>query len=344
MKAPCPGEHVPPRGSPEGAVDGLGQPHTPRSGKPGEGFTVTVPSPSSDWHPSAGRRVRPPRPASLSTLRGCAHTQDGRPPPVSQADFEATGLLVKMAAVYLRPRRSLPSANMADAPLLLPTAVKPVCPQSRWRRPASGGAWWRGGCELIIITTVMSWVQVAVSRSSEDIFDEDVDEMYLLQKEWNSTMKKRLKEGYRDGIEAGKELALQEGFNQGYRHGAELMVTCGQFRGTLNALLSWCHSNGRDSALSKINNLLDVVGKHEENVLKYLNSTDQQPHLGYILDSVQDMDLNDTAPAGTVYSEVKAGKHEDVDSSGGNVYGNNVSDSGMIPVMKPALPPCIFLP
>ncbi|NXF57891.1 YAED1 protein, partial [Ciccaba nigrolineata] len=173
------------------------------------------------------------------------------------------------------------------------------------------------------ITAVMSWVQVAVSRSSEDIFDEDVDEMYLLQKEWNSTMKKRLKEGYRDGIEAGKELALQEGFNQGYRHGAELMVTCGQFRGTLNALLSWCHSNGRDSALSKINNLLDVVGKHEENVLKYLNSTDQQPHLGYILDSVQDMDLNDTAPAGTMYSEVKAGKHEDVDSSGGNVCGNN---------------------
>uniref|UniRef100_A0A8C0FU47 YAE1 maturation factor of ABCE1 n=1 Tax=Bubo bubo TaxID=30461 RepID=A0A8C0FU47_BUBBB len=169
----------------------------------------------------------------------------------------------------------------------------------------------------------MSWVQVAVSRSSEDIFDEDADEMYLLQKEWNSTMKKRLKEGYRDGIEAGKELALQEGFNQGYRHGAELMVTCGQFRGTLNALLSWCHSNGRDSALSKINNLLDVVGKHEEDVLKYLNSTDQQPHLGYILDSVQDMDLNDTAPAGTVYSEVKAGKHEDVDSSGGNVCGNN---------------------
>ncbi|XP_074699468.1 protein YAE1 homolog isoform X5 [Strix aluco] len=300
MKAPCPGEHVPPRGSPEGAVDGLGQPHTPRSGKPGEGFTVTAPSPSSDWHPSAGRRVRPPRPASLSRLRGCAHTQDGRPPPVSQADFEATGLLVKMAAVYLRPRRSLPSANMADAPLLLPTAVKPVCPQSRWRRPGSGGAWWRGGCELIIITTVMSWVQVAVSRSSEDIFDEDVDEMYLLQKEWNSTMKKRLKEGYRDGIEAGKELALQEGFNQGYRHGAELMVTCGQFRGTLNALLSWCHSNGRDSALN----------------------------------SVQDMDLNDAAPAGTVYSEVKAGKHEDVDSSGGNVCGNNVSDSGMIPVMK----------
>ncbi|KFV70573.1 Yae1 domain-containing protein 1, partial [Dryobates pubescens] len=173
------------------------------------------------------------------------------------------------------------------------------------------------------IAAVMSWVQVAVSRSSEDIFDEDADEMYLLQKEWNSTMKKRLKEGYRDGVEAGKELALQEGFNQGYRHGAELMVTCGQFRGTLNALLSWCHFNGHDSALNEINKLLDMVGKHEEDVLKYLNSTEQQPHLSHILDSVQDMDLNYTAPAGTECNEDKAGKHEDIGRSDENIGRNN---------------------
>ncbi|NXI59568.1 YAED1 protein, partial [Chloroceryle aenea] len=173
------------------------------------------------------------------------------------------------------------------------------------------------------ITAVMSWVQVAVSQSSEDIFDEDADDMYLLQKEWNSTMKKRLKEGYRDGVEAGKELALQEGFNQGYRRGAELMVTYGQLRGTLNALLSWCHVNGCDSVLSKIKNLLDMVGKHEEDVLKYLYSTEQQPHLGHILDSVQDMDLNDTAPSGTEYNEDKAGKHEEIGSSGENICENN---------------------
>ncbi|NXC11512.1 YAED1 protein, partial [Orthonyx spaldingii] len=170
-------------------------------------------------------------------------------------------------------------------------------------------------------TAVMSWVRVTVSKSNEDIFDEDADEMYLLQKEWNSTMKKRLKEGYRDGIEAGKELALQKGFNQGYRHGAELMITCGQFKGTLNALLSWCHFNGHDSALSMINNLLDVVGKHEDDVLKYLNSTEEQPRLGHILDSLQDMDFNHTA--GTEYKEVKDGKHEDCGSSGENICSNN---------------------
>ncbi|NWU85889.1 YAED1 protein, partial [Onychorhynchus coronatus] len=170
---------------------------------------------------------------------------------------------------------------------------------------------------------VMSWVQAAVGRFNEDIFDEDADEIYLLQKEWNTTMKKRLKEGYRDGVEAGKELALQKGFNQGYRHGAELMITCGQFKGTLNALLSWCHFNGHDSALSKINNLLDVVGKHEENVLKYLNSVEEQPHLRHVLDSVENMDLNHTASAGTEYKEVKDGKQDDGGSSSENICRNN---------------------
>lgn len=66
-----------------------------------------------------------------------------------------------------------------------------------------------------------------------------------------------------------------------------------------------------------------MVGKHEEDMLKYLNSTEQQPHLGHILDSVQDMDLNHTAPAATEYNEVKAEKHEGAGSSGENICRNN---------------------
>uniref|UniRef100_A0A7M4EZI3 Essential protein Yae1 N-terminal domain-containing protein n=1 Tax=Crocodylus porosus TaxID=8502 RepID=A0A7M4EZI3_CROPO len=42
-----------------------------------------------------------------------------------------------------------------------------------------------------------------------------------------------LSQGYRDGVEAGKEHALQQGFNQGYREGAKMMRTCGQFKGIL---------------------------------------------------------------------------------------------------------------
>ncbi|NXU59280.1 YAED1 protein, partial [Turnix velox] len=186
------------------------------------------------------------------------------------------------------------------------------------------------------IIAVMAWVQVAVSQSNEDIFDEDADEMHLQQKEWNSTMKRRLKEGYRDGIEAGKELALQEGFNQGYKHGAKLMITCGQFRGTLNALSSWCHLNGHDSALSKINNLLDVIEKYEDDVLKHLNSIGQQPHLGQILDSVQDMDLNHTASTLTEHNEeIKTGKHKDI-SFGENICQNN-SEVGTLQCSKAKL-------
>lgn len=183
--------------------------------------------------------------------------------------------------------------------------------------------------KLSVITAAMSWVQVVASRSNEDIFDEDADEMYPVQKEWNNTMKKRLKEGYRDGVEAGKELAIQEGFNQGYRQGAELMVTCGQFKGTLNALLSWCHLNGHDSALKEINNLLEVIGKHEEDLLKRLNSIHLQPNVGDILDSVEDMDLSHIASAGPECSKANAEKYEHVGSSGENCYRNNGEDGSL---------------
>lgn len=73
-----------------------------------------------------------------------------------------------------------------------------------------------------------------------------------------------------------------------------------------------------------------MVGKHEEDVLQHLNSMEPPPHLGHILDSVQDMDLNHMAAAGTECNEVKAGKHEDIGSSGANVCRNN-SEVGSLP-------------
>lgn len=39
----------------------------------------------------------------------------------------------------------------------------------------------------------MSWLQSAVSQSSEDVFDENADEMDIAQKEWKSAMEKRVK-------------------------------------------------------------------------------------------------------------------------------------------------------
>uniref|UniRef100_A0AC11EDY0 YAE1 maturation factor of ABCE1 n=1 Tax=Ovis aries TaxID=9940 RepID=A0AC11EDY0_SHEEP len=88
----------------------------------------------------------------------------------------------------------------------------------------------------------MSWVQAAslVQGPEEegDVFDEEADESLLVQREWQSHMQRRVKEGYRDGIDAGKAVTLQQGFNQGYKEGAEVIINYGQLRGTLRSFLS----------------------------------------------------------------------------------------------------------
>ncbi|MGH0123871.1 UNVERIFIED_CONTAM: hypothetical protein FKN15_056074 [Acipenser sinensis] len=78
----------------------------------------------------------------------------------------------------------------------------------------------------------MSWVK-AVPSFGEDVFDEDMDDINLQQKEWKSNMEKRIKDGYRDGMDAGKEASLQHGFNQGYKEGASRMGVIGQLKGIL---------------------------------------------------------------------------------------------------------------
>uniref|UniRef100_A0A7M4EYF7 Uncharacterized protein n=1 Tax=Crocodylus porosus TaxID=8502 RepID=A0A7M4EYF7_CROPO len=143
----------------------------------------------------------------------------------------------------------------------------------------------------------MSWVRAAVSRPSEDVFDEDADEMHLVQKEWKSR-----KEG--EGWGACRSVSPQQGGDCGWDK--LLAHLCFVFL-LFSALLSWCHLNGHDSALlSKINDLLHAVGKYEEHVLKCLNSIHTQPHLGELLDSVQDMDLSCTIPAEEEFSGTKS--------------------------------------
>ncbi|KAF6302211.1 YAE1 maturation factor of ABCE1 [Rhinolophus ferrumequinum] len=148
----------------------------------------------------------------------------------------------------------------------------------------------------------MSWVQAATFVGDQgeqgEVFDEEADESLLVQREWRSHMQRRVKEGYRDGLEAGKAVTLQQGFNQGYKEGAEVIINYGQLRGTLSALLSWCHLHDNSSTLiGKINNLLDAVGQCEECVLKHLKSVTPQPHVVDLLDSIQDMDLCHVVPA-----------------------------------------------
>ncbi|XP_036912424.1 protein YAE1 homolog isoform X2 [Sturnira hondurensis] len=121
-----------------------------------------------------------------------------------------------------------------------------------------------------------------------------------------SQSKAAWREGYRDGLEAGKAVTLQQGFNQGYKEGAEIMMNYGQLRGTLSALLSWCHRHNNSSALiSKINDLLDAVDQCEEHVLQHLKSVTPQPRVVDLLDSIQDMDLCHVVPAEKKIDEAK---------------------------------------
>uniref|UniRef100_A0A8C0CTY6 Essential protein Yae1 N-terminal domain-containing protein n=1 Tax=Balaenoptera musculus TaxID=9771 RepID=A0A8C0CTY6_BALMU len=86
-------------------------------------------------------------------------------------------------------------------------------------------------------SSVMSWFRAAPLAEGPgeegDVFDEEADESVLVHREWRSHMQRRVKEGYRDGIDAGKAVTLQQGFNQGYKEGAEVIINYGQLRGTL---------------------------------------------------------------------------------------------------------------
>uniref|UniRef100_A0A2K5QY83 YAE1 maturation factor of ABCE1 n=1 Tax=Cebus imitator TaxID=2715852 RepID=A0A2K5QY83_CEBIM len=88
----------------------------------------------------------------------------------------------------------------------------------------------------------MSWVQAASSvrgpGDEGDVFDEEADESLLVQREWQSHMQRRVKEGYRDGVDAGKAVTLQQGFNQGYKEGAEVILNYGRLRGTLRIAIT----------------------------------------------------------------------------------------------------------
>ncbi|KAM9436513.1 OTU deubiquitinase with linear linkage specificity a [Clarias gariepinus] len=120
----------------------------------------------------------------------------------------------------------------------------------------------------------MSWV-TALPRN-DDVFDDDVDELSLQNKEWRYNMEKRAKDGFRDGIDAGKEASLQQGFNLGYREGAGKMKAIGQCKGILSALRCWSQSQPSVSSES-ITQLLQRVEKYEEGLFEAMRKSQEQP-------------------------------------------------------------------
>ncbi|MEE6465718.1 hypothetical protein FKM82_006662 [Ascaphus truei] len=143
----------------------------------------------------------------------------------------------------------------------------------------------------------MSWVRAAMEKRQQeegdrDVFDEDGDEMGIMQREWRSSMEKRLKEGYRDGIDAGKENTLQRGFGLGYKQGVNMLMPFGEVRGTLSALLTWCHLHKPESSVTtQLKELLSAVCRCEERLMKCLSSISEEPHPSELSTSVEDMGL-----------------------------------------------------
>ncbi|XP_018415165.1 PREDICTED: yae1 domain-containing protein 1 [Nanorana parkeri] len=156
----------------------------------------------------------------------------------------------------------------------------------------------------------MSWVRAAVERHEdreEEVFDEEGDEMNLLHREWQRSMEKRLKEGYVDGIDAGKENALQSGFNQGYKLGVHMLMPCGELRGTISALVTWCQVHKSDpTPNTQLGELLTAICHCEDQLVKGLSSVHQDVHPPELSSCMDDMGLgshthepsNDSCAAG----------------------------------------------
>ncbi|CAE6415539.1 unnamed protein product [Rhizoctonia solani] len=70
---------------------------------------------------------------------------------------------------------------------------------------------------------------------------EGTDDLGIADREWNKLSNDFITAGYREGITAGKESALQEGFDDGFAStGAPLGRQVGTLRGQANALLALC--------------------------------------------------------------------------------------------------------
>ncbi|KAJ3611777.1 hypothetical protein NHX12_021791 [Muraenolepis orangiensis] len=121
------------------------------------------------------------------------------------------------------------------------------------------------------------------SGGVDDVFDEEADDVILQSKEWKHNMERRVKDGYVEGVDAGKTASLQVGFNLGYREGAGRTVALGRLKGTLSAVQCWCRQRPAplDVPPGALSALLRRVENHEENLMKELRGAlELPPHTG----------------------------------------------------------------
>ncbi|XP_039982284.1 OTU deubiquitinase with linear linkage specificity a [Xiphias gladius] len=139
----------------------------------------------------------------------------------------------------------------------------------------------------------MSWVKV-VSGGGEDVFDEKADDLNLLSKEWTSNMKKRVRDGYVDGVDAGEEASLQTGFNQGFREGAAQTVAVGRLKGIASAIWCWCQIEHPEKPVpDSVTELLQQVSEHEDKITDGIRKAleNPPPSVSDVSESMEDLEV-----------------------------------------------------
>ncbi|CAK6976742.1 LOW QUALITY PROTEIN: OTU deubiquitinase with linear linkage specificity a [Scomber scombrus] len=123
----------------------------------------------------------------------------------------------------------------------------------------------------------MSWIK-SLSSSGGDVFDENGDELSLQNKEWLSNMKKRVKDGYVDGVDAGEEASLQLGFDMGFSEGAAQTAAVGRLKGIVSAVGCWCQFQHPENPVpSSVSDLLQQVTQHEDAIMEGIKRALENP-------------------------------------------------------------------
>ncbi|XP_041669701.1 OTU deubiquitinase with linear linkage specificity a [Cheilinus undulatus] len=139
----------------------------------------------------------------------------------------------------------------------------------------------------------MAWVK-AVSYNGEDVFDQNADDINLLSKEWTSNMKKRVRDGYVDGVDAGEEAYLQVGFNLGFREGAAQTAAVGRLKGIVSAICCWCRIQHPESPIpASVTDLQQRVTQHEDRIMDGIKHAleNPPPSVSVISESMEDLEV-----------------------------------------------------
>ncbi|XP_011606324.1 OTU deubiquitinase with linear linkage specificity a [Takifugu rubripes] len=139
----------------------------------------------------------------------------------------------------------------------------------------------------------MSWLKAA-SICGDDVFDENADEMSVMSKEWASNMKKRIRDGYVDGSDAGMEASLQVGFKQGYLEGAAMTAPVGRLKGMLSALYFWYQTKHPENPIPpSVTELLHRVSQYEDTIIDGTNKALEKPtpNVSSVSETMEELDL-----------------------------------------------------